>query len=442
VSRLPIRIRLTLVFVIAMAAVLTIIGLFLFFSTKNSIDDSIAQSLRARQGAARAYVESAGGAIPPGERFAQVLTPAGAVVASRASSQKPLLTPKQAAKAATGVHQFEWHEHARYLAGPAVVDGRRVVVVVGASLADHEHALEGLTGALLVGGPLALLLAAITAYLIAGAALAPVEDMRRQAATISSADPSAQLPEPPADDEIKRLSVTLNEMLRRIGQSAEYERRFIANASHELRTPLTALQAELELAERHASTPDELRAAIGRSRQDVARLIRLSNELLELAAADDAGRIRVTPVALDDLARMVVADLAHRSEAEDREIRAVPSGLTVDADAEALRRAVGNLVENALVHGSGAVTITAALTDDGREVEIAVHDEGSLHPSLAGGRAFERFGRGADTSGRPGAGLGLALVRSIAEQHGGSVGLAGDEGGVRAVLRLPVSRPE
>ncbi|UTI63758.1 HAMP domain-containing histidine kinase [Paraconexibacter antarcticus] len=439
-SRLPIRARLTLVFVAVMSVVLALIGTFLFYRTKHTIDDSIAQSLRARQGAARAYAESAPGGrlqLPPGERFAEILAPSGAVLLRRPDGLRPLLSPREAARASAGLHVFELSERERYLAGPATVGGRRVVVVVGASLRDHEKALEGLGGALLVGGPLALLLAAGIAYLIAAGALGPVEAMRRRAATISTADPTATLPESEVDDELGRLSVTLNAMLGRIARSAEHERRFIADASHELRTPLAALQAELELAERHASDAGALRAAIARSREDVARLIRLSDGLLDLAAAEEAAAGPAVPLDVDELLEAIAGDLRHRAAAEGRMLTVRRSGLKVTADELAVRRALGNLVENALVHGAGAVVVGA---DPGGDAGVVlwVHDDGTLPPELAGDRAFERFARGPDASGRPGAGLGLALVRLVADAHGGTATLAARPGGgVRAELRLP-----
>jgi signal transduction histidine kinase len=440
-SRLPIRARLTLIFALVMAGVLVIIGSFLYYRTKHNLDDSIAQSLRARQGAARAYAQSAAGpgssAIPPGERFAQVLTASGRVIASRPAGARAVLSPRQAEIAARGLRVFEQHERNRYLAGPAQIRGRRVIVVAGASLADHEKALEGLGGALLIGGPLALLLAAAIGYATAAGALRPVEEMRRRAATIGRADPSSLLPVPDVDDELKRLSLTLNEMLARIGQAAEHERRFIANASHELRTPLAALQAELEIAERHPSSADHLRAAIALARQDVARLIALSNGLLDLAAADE-DLPAFERVDVDDLLQAIAGDLRHRMSGGQRAMVARPSGLTVTADESALRRAVSNLAENAVVHGAGDITLGADLIADRDCVELWVHDHGSLSPSLGEDEAFERFARGREATGRPGAGLGLALVRTVAEAHGGTAQLAsGPAGGVRAILRLP-----
>jgi two-component system OmpR family sensor kinase len=438
---MPIRVRLTVVFVVAMTVVLAVIGSFLFFRTKQSIDDAIAQSLRARQGAASAYVASQRGgvlALPPGERFAQVLTSGGAVLVTRPEAAAPMLGVAQARTAASGLHGFELHEQVRYLAGPVTVRGRRVVVVAAASLADHERALEGLSGALLIGGPLALLLAAAAAYFVAGSALRPVEEMRLRAETIETADPVAQLPEPAVDDELRRLSVTLNAMLRRIAAASEHERRFVANASHELRTPLAALQTELELAERHGRSSEELKAASGRGREDVARLVGLTNDLLELARVSEARTVTRASIDVADLLATAASDLERRAAEAGRELVVEPVDLEITGDPQALRRATGNLIENALVHGAGRITVGAAATDDGRAVELSVRDDGTLHPSIAAGIAFERFGRGADAAARPGAGLGLALVAAIAEQHGGSAELLELPGtGVCAVLRLP-----
>jgi hypothetical protein len=163
-TRLPIRLRLTAVFVAVMGAVLLIIGLFLYFRTEHDLDDSIDAALRARQSALRSFsgtVRSAPrNAIAPGERFAQLLSLDGRVVESRPSTSKPVLTRLETVRAARAITTIERHEHSRFLAGPARLRGRRVVVVAGTSLADRERALEGLAGALLVGLPLALLLAA------------------------------------------------------------------------------------------------------------------------------------------------------------------------------------------------------------------------------------------------------------------------------------------
>lgn len=438
-SRLPIRLRLTAIFVVAIAAVFTLVGAFLFLRTKQAIDDSIRASLGAHQVAVRAYAEARGRpVIPAGERFAQIVAPDGAVIAREPPGLHRLLSPAQARAAAAGVRVFELHERERYLAGPATVGGRRVVVVVGASLAQHERALEGLGGALFVGAPLALLLAGAVAYLVAGGALGPVEAMRRRAATISTADPGAQLPVSAVDDELRRLSVTLNAMLARIAGTAEQERRFIASASHELRTPLAALRTELALADRDTSDPAALRAAVQRSRHDVERLIALSESLLELAVADEGGGAPLQDVDVDALLADAVADARRAGAATERELRVTTaSGLRVRADPIALGRALTNLVDNALVHGAGPVAVGASA--DGRDrVVLWVENDGGLDPAMAGGRAFERFARGAGTAGRRGAGLGLALVERIARRHGGEATLDADGDRVRATVRLPL----
>src|SRR5262249_51511614 len=138
----------------------------------------------------------------------------------------------------------------------------------------------------LIAGPVALLLASLAGYLLAGVALRPVEAMRRRAAEISAETPGERLPVPATSDELERLGETLNEMLERLEDALRREREFVADAGHELRTPLALLRTELELALRHAESPDELRAAVRRSAAEVDRLAQLSEDLLLLARTE------------------------------------------------------------------------------------------------------------------------------------------------------------
>ena len=152
---------------------------------------------------------------------------------------------------------------------------------------DRQEALDSLGRLLLIGGPVALALASLAAYVAAAAALRPVERMRRRAAEIHAGEPGARLPVPPADDEIGRFGTTLNGMLERLDssyarleQSLAREREFVSDASHELRTPLATLKAELDLALRGERDAADLRAAVGSAAEETDRLIRLAEDLL------------------------------------------------------------------------------------------------------------------------------------------------------------------
>jgi signal transduction histidine kinase len=311
------------------------------------------------------------------------------------------------------------------------------VVVVGADLPQREHALDVLTGALLIGGPLALALAALAGYALASGALRPVETMRSRAATISAADPEACLPLPEARDEIRRLGATLNEMLGRMAHARRRERAFVADASHELRTPLAILKGELELAAAGEPDREELRRVVQSATEETDRLVALAEELLTLARLDEETlAIRRTPVAVHEVMKSVAASFAVAAAEAGRTL-AVESGpqLVAYADAERLRQALDNLVENALHYGAGAVRLGARAGDGG--VELHVGDEGGGFAPGFLPRAFDRFARG-DGERRRGSGLGLAIVAAIATAHGGSAHADnGADGGADVWIVLP-----
>ena len=333
------------------------------------------------------------GLVEQAESFAQILDARGKVIDS--SSRAPT---RSAAHARRGRARAESHTvlvdrrtvpgvdggEARLLGTP--VRGSRAgsaIVVVGTSLEDRDEALANLRKLLLIGGPIALLLASLAGYGVTSLSLRPVERMRRRAAAISTAEPGMRLPVPPADDEIGRLGQTLNEMLARLEAAFERERTFVSDASHELRTPLAVLKTELELAIGRGRSREELEAALASAVEETDRLVQLAEDLLVIARFDQGKLpVRLTPVDVDDVLADVRARFAVRSRETDRELIAdAPDGLRLTADPERLRQALGNMVDNAFRHGQGTVRLSARRVNS--HVELHVSDEGPASPTTS-----------------------------------------------------------
>ena len=390
-SRLSLRLRLTLAFVLAMALLLAAAGTFLYVRLGSALDEQIDSALRTRADDVAALVRG-GSALGGGrlaesdESFAQVLGPGGEVRdATRGVGASPLLTPDELDRARHETVVVE-HESVRLLATP--VD--ELVVVAGASLEDRNDALAALRTQLLLGGPLVLLLASLAGYVLAAATLRPV--------------------------------------LARLEAGLERERRFVADASHELRTPLSLLKAELELALRRPRSPEELHAALASAAEETDRLVRLAEDLLVLARADEGElRLRQEPVEVRELLDAVARRFAAAGRAVEVD---APAGLVVTGDRLRLEQALGNLVDNALRYGSGTVRL-AARQDDGR-----------CHPQRRG--RGSRLPRGLPPARvralhacrcratRGAAGLGLALVQAVAGAHGGRATAANLPAAVRS----------
>ena len=328
-------------------------------------------------------------------------------------------------------------EPSRLLATPLTHDGERLVLLVGGTREERAETLRALRNELLIAGPLALLLATIAGYALAGVSLRPVDTMRRRAAAISAETPGERLPVPRTGDEIERLGETLNEMLARLEAALERERDFVADAGHELRTPLALLRTELELALRHGGSPEELRTAVRTSSEEVDRLVQLAEDLL-LTARSDRGRLALRLESLDvsELLSSVARRFEWRAHEAGRPLIAVEgSSLQVSGDRIRLEQALGNLVENALRHGAGEVRLAASSADGA--LELHVTDGGAGFPPEFLERAFERFTRPDHARTRGGAGLGLSIVQVIAEAHGGTAHAANRDGGADVWISLP-----
>ncbi len=457
-ARMPVRVRVALAFTAVMAVLLTATGLWLYTRLGNTLDATVDRTLRQRAADVTALIRSDDAGLSEagrsplterGETLAQIVDRQGRIVdAPPALRDKALLSPAEVRRATRDTVVVEHtstpleDERVRLLATPVDVRGRRIVVIVGASIEPGEEAQHEFGGLLLIGGPVALLLASAAGYAAAAGALRPVELMRRRARQIRAGQPGMRLPVPPSNDEVARLGETLNEMLARLEDAFARERAFVADASHELRTPLAILKGELELALRDAGDAEAFREAVASAAEETDRLVQLAEDLLIIARSDQ-GELAIRRARVDaaELLERVRERFARRATEHGVTLDAAPtSSLVIDADGLRLEQALGNLVDNALRHGDGQVALSATQGEHG--VELHVRDDGPGFPEPFVAHAFERFSRADVARGRGGAGLGLAIVEAIAHAHGGEGHVANrPDGGADVWLTVPATAP-
>jgi len=299
-----------------------------------------------------------------------------------------------------------------------------------------------------LGGTALALLAGVAT---ARRAMSPVAELTEAARHIArTRDPSATIPHPEADDEVAELARTLEDMLHALGQArAETEatlvrqREFVADASHELRTPLTSVLANLELLEEVLE--GEPREAAASALRSSRRMRRLVADLLLLARADTGRTSPHEPLDLSDVVTEAAGELEPVAGDHDLAVSAAP-GAIVEGTRDELHRLVLNLMENALRHTDPGTAVEAVVERRDGEVVLSVEDDGPGIPPELHEKVFERFFRGAADRGGS-SGLGLAIVRAVAESHRGSVRLVDplDGRGARFEVRLPaaaeVARP-
>jgi signal transduction histidine kinase len=311
------------------------------------------------------------------------------------------------------------------------------VLVVGATRENRAEALRSLRTALLLLGPIALVLSTVLGYVLAGGGLRAVEAMRRRAAAISGERPGERLPVQATGDELERLGTTLNEMLARLDEALEQERGFVADAGHELRTPLALMRAELDFALQHADSAEELRSALRIASEETDRLAQLAGDLLVIAGSDRGKlELRREPIPASELLDSVRNRFASRATESERRLEVhAPAALIINGDRLRLEQAMGNLVDNALRHGHGTVLIEAHPNDGA--TELHVRDQGPGLPNDFIPRAFDRFSRADEAHAGAGAGLGLAIVHAIAVAHDGTAHVSADSDPADIWIILP-----
>jgi two-component system OmpR family sensor kinase len=280
----------------------------------------------------------------------------------------------------------------------------------------------------------------LVGWWIVGRGLAP---LGRIANAVKERSPTAltPLPHEGLPQEIRPLADSLNDLLARLDQSFSLQRRFAADAAHELRTPLTALNLQVQLAER-AQGPEERARAFERLRQGIRRATRLVQQLLTMARLDpDAAAAPSNAVDVGALVTSVVEEA--RPVASERSIelacQATTGGTTVSGSEDALRILFNNVVDNAVRYTPAGGHVAVRCEREGDALQVIVEDTGPGIPEEERERVFDRFYRGRAAEGS-GTGLGLAIVSQVAEMHRGRVALeAGAQGGLRVVVRLPLT---
>lgn len=385
------------------------------------------------------------------DKFFQLLDPDGrprATPPPRRPTALPL-SPAGRARAARGQNTFETvaltdSEPVRVLTMPIVSQGRVVEIVqVGMLLRRARATLDRYVDTLTVLIPLGVGLAALGGAIIARVALRPLDRMTRTARRISAEDLSQRVERPRTGDELDRLAETMNDMLGRLEQAFAQSRRFAADAAHELRTPLAALRGTIEVALRGDRSPDEYRQVLASSLEEAERLIRLSEDLLLFSralAAPEPGRALVDLEALLLDVFDVGARLGQAAGVSVRIETAAPA--LVQGDATALRRALLNLVENAVKYTPGGGKVELSLVAGDGTATLAVSDTGIGVDAADAEVIFEPFvrldaARSRDTGG---AGLGLAIARSIIVAHRGTISVESRPGsGSCFSIRLPLA---
>jgi two-component system sensor histidine kinase MprB len=305
-------------------------------------------------------------------------------------------------------------------------------IITAIPLAGTEHALARIKFWILLVGGIGIAVAAALAAAVATAALRPVRRLTKAAETVTATGDLGERVEVDGDDELARLATRFNGMLGALEDSVGRQRRLVADASHELRTPLTAARTNVDLLREGKLPPEEVRHALDEAAIELDSLTTLVADLVELARGEER-KLRIEELQLDDL----VAGVVERAKARAPQATFVTS-LTptqVRVDPVLLERAVSNLLDNAVKYSPPGAPIEVTVRDG--EVVVADHGPGVAEEDMP--RIFDRFYRAATARSKPGAGLGLAIVREAAEAHGGHASVESSPRGARFRLSLPAA---
>jgi heavy metal sensor kinase len=463
---LTVRTRLTLAYAGILALLLALLGVVYYRAFARQLDIDATTELEAMTRGLHGYIRIRGGVpaaaydradadeaafVQEATRFFQVYD----ATSGRLLLQSPGLEPLGVHLTPAEVRGFVEHpdvwdvttdqrrlRFSNTVLAPAA--GERYLMQVGVALDGRDAARRRFLSLLLWSVPAGMLVVPVVGRWMAGRALAPLALLVAAARTISVADLHRRLPVRGADDELDRLAVTFNDLVAHLERAVGDMREFSAAMAHELRTPLAAMRADMELSLTTPLSGEERSRAIATQVERIDDLTRLLGQLLTLARAE-AGQLAVArePVELGGLAAAIVDTLDPVARTRDIVLTCESSGeVTILGDRGWMERLLLNLIDNAIKFTEPSGSITVSVGRRGARARIAVRDSGIGISSDALPHIFERFYR-ADSSRSPvreGAGLGLSLVKWIAERHEGTIEVSSRPGhGSTFTVDLPLA---
>ncbi len=445
-----VRSRLTLWYVLVLASLLALYAgvacLFLFLSLREDFDQNLLEDVETVEGMlakepnglVSLHASHPDAAEPRIGHFIEVWSPQGSLLYRSAALQGQTLggppgpeegqndPPPSTTRLPNGTR-------VRLASSVYHIEDRRVVLRVAYTEEKLWLELREFGEVLMLGFPIALLLAGFGGYALARKALAPIDSMGTQAKTISAERLGDRLSIENPEDELGKLGTVFNAMLGRLQAAFDQLRRFTADASHELRTPLTAIRSVGEVALQDQRSPAEYRDVIGSMLEEVDRLTRLSESLLALSRAD-AGHVQLhrEDISLARVAREASSVVEVLAEEKGQRIDIEgDADLIVSVDRLILRQAIVNLLDNAIKYSPlGSQILVRVQSGGDKQVLLDVIDQGPGIPNEHQPHVFDRFYRvdRARTREWGGAGLGLSITRWAVEAHGGGITLKSEEG--------------
>ena len=440
---MSIRLRLTLLYSVIVVATLGAFSVALYltmaYSTRAFMENTLAAEMKRLEGTnaqALGYTQWPVNAVGESETYWQACDSQGNVMGrtDNLDEHHLPLSPDGLNRVQAGTPTYEVTRinavPLLVYSQPVVVDGETIgILQVARSIAEQEQALGVLQASLAGGGVITLLLALGGGWLMAGASLRPIDHLTRTAQMVGKErDFKRRVEYRGPQDEVGRLAMTFNDMLaalenayQQVAQALQTQRWFVADASHELRTPLTSMRGNLALLQREPPiSAADRQAVLTDIVAENERMIRLVNDLMTLARADDAPALPIEPVQLAPLFAELERQTSVLAPACTFEVAHVPN-LIVDARRDSLKQTLLILLDNAFRYtpSDGQVTLTAK--QQGTDVLISVRDTGvGIAPDKLP-HIFKRFYRADSSRHGDGCGLGLSIGQALIEQVGGTI---------------------